>query len=586
MLFYFKTNVRIIIKIMSFYIFQTIINDFRIIKIDNLINESLYQNNQDFSNYTTKHKIIAIYYPDNNINNSNKLNQDINNIKLSEQVILAKSHGIFGFGMVYNLFCTYNLNNTTFNSFSYINGLNFSFFIIFDENNKNSLKNQTLLMKDSYNKTNLFIILENVQNYFFTDNYIKYKAKPIIGVFLSPLIPSNIIEDIKKFKWKKKIFILSFCNNNNSYIKVNNPTNCLIEFPSLNLGLTNKLYQNYFYNFYRHNLLKEDINKEKNIKNFVVVIGSKPYKFYITLKNYLNKILQNKEYYIIFNAWNNHYENLYLEPNEEYGFSYLNYFSKAIFDLNDNIIYDLKSLNNKCKIAVQVHLFYEDLIREIINKTNNIPVKFDLYITINSPNNYKTLENYIKKYSYSDNYEILIVENKGRDVLPFLVQMKDKIKKYTYICHIHSKKSETVPEIGLHWRNYLFNNLLGNSNLVSEILNDFENNKKLGFIFPETFDEIIKHFYILTNKTKSWMDILASKLFPNCQIGELVNFPAGNMFWSKINAIFQIFVYDFSEYFPEEDDQTNDTIMHGIERCWLYLVKFNYYKYKTIFYFF
>ena len=54
------------------------------------------------------------------------------------------------------------------------------------------------------------------------------------------------------------------------------------------------------------------------------------------------------------------------------------------------------------------------------------------------------------------------------------------------------------------------------------------------------------------------------------------------MFWARTGAISQIFTYDFSEYFPEEDDQTNDTIMHAIERIWLYLVKFNNFYYKII----
>ena len=174
-------------------------------------------------------------------------------------------------------------------------------------------------------------------------------------------------------------------------------------------------------------------------------------------------------------------------------------------------------------------------------------------------------------------------ENKGRDILPFIIQMKNNFKQYKYICHIHSKKSETSPEIGYHWRNYLFNNLLGNVDIVSEILNEFETNKKLGFIFPETFYKIIGSFYILTYGTKQWINKLSKRFFPDFTIDKLVNFPAGNMFWAKTKAIFQIFVVDFSECFPIEDEQINDTIMHGIERIWLYLVKYNHFKYKYIF---
>ena len=52
-------------------------------------------------------------------------------------------------------------------------------------------------------------------------------------------------------------------------------------------------------------------------------------------------------------------------------------------------------MENISKIAIQVHLFYLDLIEDIINKTNNIPVKFDLYISIIYPEKYEQLKNYI-----------------------------------------------------------------------------------------------------------------------------------------------------------------------------------------------
>ena len=360
----------------------------------------------------------------------------------------------------------------------------------------------------------------------------------------------------------------------------------MIQFPSLDIGLENNLNKKYFYNYYYYNLFKGEIKNTKIMKHFFVVKGSSPEKFFIIFKKFMNEISTKKDSLFLINAWNNNKEDLYLEPNKEYGFSYLNYFSKAIFNLDNEVMYNLEILSNKCKIAVQVHLYYEDLIHEIINKTNNIPVKFDLYLTITSETFYNSLEILIKKYSNANKFEILIVENKGRDVLPFLNQMKAKYKKYKYICHIHSKKSETTPELGLLWRKYLYDNLLGNSKIVSEILYDFENNKKLGFMFPETFYGIIKFFYSYTNELKERIEFLSSNLFTDYKISDKIDFPAGNMFWAKVKAIFQIFVYDFAKKYPIEHNQTNDTIMHGIERIWLYLVKFNRYKYKILFKYF
>ena len=117
---------------------------------------------------------------------------------------------------------------------------------------------------------------------------------------------------------------------------------------------------------------------------------------------YYNKLNVN---YI--NAWNNYKENSYLEPGEEYGYAYLNYFSKAIFNIDNNVIYDLTNLNDKCKIAVQAHIYYEDLIEDIINKTNNIPVKFDLYITVPFQSMYIFLEDYIR---FLENYILYLIK--------------------------------------------------------------------------------------------------------------------------------------------------------------------------------
>ena len=573
------------------------INEPRTIDIKNLINEQLYQENQDFSKFKTKYKIIAIYYPQTNNNiyfnpKCKSIIQKTNNNKQGKSLIewdikLAKTHGIYGYAIVYNWLEDFHIHEEILNLFSYNYRINFQFFLIlnFNMNDYNQTLN-SLINQHSLCQSKSYLFVDNIGNYLKAKNYIKLNGKPVLGFFDSPLI-SLFIKNIRNLGIKNgrdDIYILSI-----SYGEKNLNTsdiNYKIEFPSKNIALKNGLSQNFFYHFYYYNLWNEENIRAKYIKNFFIINGSHPKKFYIIFRNYLNLLAQGEDTFILFNAWNNYKENYYLVPNKEFGFSYLNYLSKAIFNISDNTKYDLLSLNNKSIIAIQVHLFYEDLMEEIIIKTNNIPVKFDLFISIVFPELSNKLINHIKRYSKCNSYEVLTVENKGRDILPFFNQMKLKFKFYKYICHIHTKKSLTEPETGILWRNYLFNNLLGNEDIISEILYDFESNEKLGFIFPETFYGIIKHFYRLTNGTKKWMKFLGLKLFPHYKIGELFNFPAGNMFWSKVNAIFQLFTYDFSEYFPNEGDQTNDTIMHGIERIWLYLVIYNGYYYKTIFKFF
>ena len=343
----------------------------------------------------------------------------------------------------------------------------------------------------------------------------------------------------------------------------------------------------YYYNYY-YDFIKNKNFSEYEIHNLIVLKGSSPEKFYLISK-YIIDLLGNKKKnnFLLVNAWNNFEENYFLVYNEKYGYSYLNSLSKAILNLS----FTSQSYNLNCnvdfgksKIAIQAHIFYESLISELINKINNIPIKFDLYISVISNKVKEKIINYINNSESKLNYlEINIYKNKGRDVLPFLRQLKDKFKYYKYICHVHTKRSLTSPYIGYLWRNYLYNNLLGDTKIISEILVNLNNSNKIGIIFPETYYLIFNAANKLKTKTKKYANLILRKIFPGNEIGNLKDFPAGNMFWSRTEAIFQIFIYDFYKYFSEEKDQTNDTIMHGIERIWLYLVKMNGFSYKIIF---
>ena len=585
------------IIIFIFYGNIDLINIKKLILIDNKINESLYQKDEDFSHFETQYKILAIFYPE-NINFENdffeknktlspeKKENNYNVSFIEKQVQIAKNHGIYGFGIVYNLLFSQFFNERIFDYFLIDNKINFPFFIILKYKFKSSHQNKNLFTENlTYNEKNLNFFIEKIKKYSISKNYIRLRGKPILGFINSSFSSSQLLNYIREYQIKdidEKFYIIdiSFENINLNY---STTKNFKIEFPSQNIGLKNELNQQYFYDFYYYNLIIKDNIKSKDINDFSIINGSHPEKFYFTFMKYLNLTIYNNNSFLLFNAWNDYEQNFILQPTKELGFLYLNYLSKAIFNISNEIEYNLEELNNKSKIAIQVHIYYEDLIDEIINKTNNIPVKFDLFVSINSPKLYDKLKSHIKIYSKANYFEIIIFANKGRDVLPFISQIKTKFKSYKYICHIHSKKSKTVPEIGYFWRTYLFNNLLGNSNIISEILFDFENNKKLGFIFPETFYGIIKIFFELSKRTKKWMKLIFSKLFPDYKLEGTLNFPAGNMFWSKINAIYQIFIYDFSKYYPKEDNQINETIMHGIERIWLYLVKINGFYYKMIF---
>lgn len=73
------------------------------------------------------------------------------------------------------------------------------------------------------------------------------------------------------------------------------------------------------------------------------------------------------------------------------------------------------------------------MIKEICDLLSNIPFLYDLYITTTAKHKATYIKDYLNQYSTATNVSILVVENKGRDVYPFIKQMKPVISNYDYL---------------------------------------------------------------------------------------------------------------------------------------------------------
>ena len=79
------------------------------------------------------------------------------------------------------------------------------------------------------------------------------------------------------------------------------------------------------------------------------------------------------------------------------------------------------------------------------------------------------------------------------------------------------------------------------------------------------------------------MDYLLSKLFPGYTIGhKYFDFPAGDMFWARSKAVYQLFKLDLKNEIKSEEKGPKD-ILYAIERIWLFIVKLNGFYYKKYF---
>ena len=533
---------------------------------------------------------------------------------IKKQVELAENHGIYGFAIYYYWFDGKKVFEKPLDLYSSNKDINFPFLLIWVNNNsrkKLDREKEEFIFKATDIEEYSLLFIKDIEKYLIDHRYIKINNKPLLGIY-EPYDLINLNQIIKKIREKSKetgigeIFILACLNKNETRKIINSQLfDGAFDFPPhhllgnfkirfKNTFIYNELiYKNIEYNysnsrnfsFFRCSMLQWD-NCLSKTKNMIYDYYS-PEQFYFINKiiiDWTKKHYDKEERFFFINSWNNWYEGSYLEPDKKYGYASINSLSKAIFNLTYIDPYSIKNLNYESKIAIHVHLFYEDLIFDIINITNNIPVKFDLFMSVCSKNIKKRVEQYIIKNSKANFFEIKIFSNKGRDVLPFLIQMKKVIHKYKYICHLHTKKS-LFSNFGDDWRNYLYFNLLGNEQIISEIMSEFEKFDKLGLIFAEPFYKLLTYLgKLIIDPNIKYMNFIIKKISLKYRVSEnYFDFPEGNMFWAKIEAIYQIFEMNIIKRVSKENGKLDSTIIHGIERIWVYLAKINGFFYKKIF---
>ena len=619
-----------------------------VIDIDNGYNFSVYEENMNFSGYSTDTKVIALYFPRfqniserfrglkivlnewKNINITTTTSNmsyhyprvpgdqldylgyyDCRNEDMVlKQIELAKSHGIYGFGIFYYWFSGKRFLDATVDLFADSKNISFPYLLIWRNEDYRrrflGFENDVFLVQNySINETEQFV--KDIKKYLVSKNYIKIKNKPVLGIYDPSTIPRlvNTLLRIRREAKKNNIGDIYIMATSNKIPRASMRfLNAAYDLPPLQFYQYRSVRKNKYY-FYYSSLLYHTKLPNKKFDNYTLYKGNviewdnthtmnktiifdeyTPEKFYISNKILLNWTNQNynaSERYFFINGWNNWLEGSYLEPDENYGYASINALSKALFNLPyKEVNTSIPKLMKGCHIAVQAHIFYEDLITEIVNKTNNIPIKYDFYITTDTQQKKDIIENYVKKYSNANKFEIMIVKNRGRDMLPLLFQMKNKIRHYKYLCHIHSKRSNFTL-YGEVWRNYIYENMLGTSEKILEILHIFEENELMGFIYPEIFYRSTRLPFFLNRNNSLYLNFLLNRMYPKSKHGKEFKYPLGNMFWARVDAIYQAFSHKFAYMFYKNEATEKNLTHHAHEAIWLFLVKMNGYYFKTIF---
>lgn len=528
-----------------------------------------------------------------------------------EQAELARNYGIYGFNFYYYWFDGKILMHKPYEILLENKEIDINFCITWANENWTRRwdgAEHDILMAQNHCDEDSIRFIESLYKFFEDERYIRINNKPVLIIYRADIIP-KMKETINL--WRKKVVEAGFdgiyliCSQTFG-VKSPEPYgfDAAMEFPphtaessevTKSIDFTNPLFEGKVYDYnqvvnnavkkeepdyklYRTAMLSWDNTARKqNASHIFEGFTLLRYKQWIS--NLASRVYNNEKYgdeekLIFVNAWNEWAEGTHLEPDRKFGYGYLDSTYKALENYNSeyNFNYTKEAKKNN-DIALILHVHYTDVWDDILSYMSNLSsFGFDLYVTVTNTD-FKIIENIKSSFPSA---QIRLVENRGRDILPF-IEMYDFIKSfdYKYICKIHSKKS-SYRDDGDLIRNELYNSFLGSEDIITKIINYFESDKELGIVCNDKYlVEHTEHNMTYNKKTISKLAGILNLSF------KYSSFPAGSMFWFRPSALEGIEKIN-SQYFDVEQGLADGTTAHGVERLFNLIVEKNGLSVKRI----
>lgn len=219
------------------------------------------------------------------------------------------------------------------------------------------------------------------------------------------------------------------------------------------------------------------------------------------------------------------------------------------------------------EIAIVVHLFYADIWHEIEAYLDKWDRAFDLYITLPPHTDESVMRTLLRS---EHNPRLFVTENRGRDVLPFLLICDYLgIDRYRYLCKLHTKKTGDSP-LGHVWRKLLYFDLIGGAETVAKIVGMFDNDETVGQVTGK-YTVLDSQRYAYGNNTKIKRLCETSGI----PFDENYDFAGGTMFWTRPEIVAPLVTLFREEKldFEEERGQKDHTLAHAVERFFGLIVK-------------
>ena len=228
-----------------------------------------------------------------------------------------------------------------------------------------------------------------------------------------------------------------------------------------------------------------------------------------------------------------------------------------------------RSLFQGRSVAVHLHLFYLEKADEMAGFLENVPVQFDLFISI--PENKESDDTGLKAlFSQNGMIKEIRIEhtpNRGRDIAPMICTFGRELMEHDFILHLHTKKSPHDSTF-TGWSSFILEHLVSTKENVEKILTQLSG--RIGIAAPPVYISYTDmggwHKRRNRNLSQQLLDRAGYKtdLRKSCPN---VHYPQGSMFWARTDYLAPLFNLGLSyDDFQKEPIKTDGTVAHAIER--------------------
>jgi Rhamnan synthesis protein F len=223
--------------------------------------------------------------------------------------------------------------------------------------------------------------------------------------------------------------------------------------------------------------------------------------------------------------------------------------------------------SGRSSVAVVAHIYYEDTWPDIAGALRSLTIPFDLVVTTVAGRE-RLVETIQRSHPGA---EIEIVENRGRDIGPFMLLLeRGRLDRYRYICKIHGKKSMDGGRktyMGDMWRRRLLFDLLGAPGAANAVIDMFERDPSIGMIGSRVFrlprDSYSEDLSWSTNRPMTLK--IAERMGVAADMFKL-DFFGGTMFWVRPEALKPLRELHLAADMPAESGLIDGDLPHALER--------------------